>query len=493
MKFKLRALTIALVLLSCGLSAQSDFDLVLNGGRVINPESGLDAVRNVGINDGKVAAISENKLSGREVLDVSGLVVAPGFIDLHAHGQDLESSKLQAADGVTTQLECEIGVWPVGDWYRSKEGKALIHYGATSGHLPARVYLMHGLKIGHSATLPPEERAKLATGEYAHKPATDEQIEKLADYVSQGIDEGALGVGMGIAYTPKASGQEVLRIFRAAAAKGAPVFTHMRGREETDANELAPLQEVIANAVASGAGLHICHLNSSMGGDIRAGLAMIEAARARGLDITTEAYPYTAGSTLIQSALFDDWESYVDEDFGIYEWPATGERLTRATFGKYRAQGGWVIIHDMKEGNITWAMGQPSVIVASDGVPFVNGRAHPRGAGCFARVLGFYSREQKALTLAEAIRKMTLAPAQRLEKIAPAMKNKGRVKVGADADLTIFDANKIRDRATFMEPAQPSAGVHHVIVGGTFVVRDAKLIDGVYPGQPIRGAAQPGS
>jgi N-acyl-D-aspartate/D-glutamate deacylase len=476
------------------LSAQqSSHDLVLQGGRVVDPESGLDAVRNVGIRDGKISEVSERPLRGAEVLDVEGLVVAPGFIDLHAHGQDLESSKLQAADGVTTQLECEIGVWPVADWYGSKEGKAIINYGATAGHLTARIYLMHGLKVGQSATMPPEIRAKIATAEYAHKKATAEEIEKLGGYVEQGIDEGALGVGMGIAYTPKASGQEVLRIFGAAAKKGVPVFVHMRGREETDDNQLAPLQEVIANAAATGASLHICHLNSSTGDDIRDALAMILAARDRGMDITTEAYPYTAGSTLIQSALFDKWETESDDYFPQFEWPATGERLTRETFKKYRDEGGWVIQHMMKEENIAWAMAQPAVIVASDGVPFVNGRAHPRGAGCFARVLGYYSREKQALSLNEAIRKITLAPAQRLEKVAPAMKNKGRIKAGADADITIFNADKIIDRATFKEPAQPSAGIEHVIVGGKFVLRDGNLIDGAAPGQPIRGSSRHGS
>lgn len=482
-----RGFVLILVSLSMQAFAQPEYDLVLRGGRVMDPESGLDSVKNVAIQGGKIVKISDENMRGKDRENLMGLVVAPGFIDLHAHGQDLESSKFQAADGVTTQLECEVGVWPVGEWYASKEGKAIINYGATSGHIPARIFLMHGIKASHTPTMPNELRAKIMSGEYAYKKATPEQVAQLADYVAAGIDEGALGIGMGIAYTPKIGGDEVFRIFGVAAKKGVPVFVHMRGREETDANQLAALEEIIADSASTGASLHVCHLNSMMGDDIQVGLEMIEGARKRGLDITTESYPYTAGSTLIQSALFDDWEKKPEDYFTTLEWPLTGERLTRETFKKYHELGGWVIIHDMKEENIKWAMGQPSILIASDGVPFVNGRAHPRGAGCFSRVLGHYSRDEKALTLMEAIRKMTLGPAQRLEKNAPQMKMKGRLKEGADADITIFDPKEVIDRATFKDPAQTSKGIVDVIVGGTFVVRQGELIPDARPGKPVRG------
>ena len=145
-----------------------------------------------------------------------------------------------------------------------------------------------------------------------------------------------------------------------------------------------------------------------------------------------------------------------------------------------------MIIHGRSEEMNEWIVSQPDVIVASDGIPFIEGRAHPRGAGTFSRILGYYSRERKVLSLMEAIQKMTLLPARRLEEMAPQMRNKGRLKVGADADLTLFDPESVLDRATYEKPDQYSAGIVHVLVGGTFVVRDSKLVEGVAPGQPIR-------
>lgn len=214
---------------------------------------------------------------------------------------------------------------------------------------------------------------------------------------------------------------------------------------------------------------------------------MIVNAEKNGLDITTEMYPYTAGSTSISSALFDDgWKNKLGISYGDLEWPATGERLDSDSFAKYRKSGGPVIIHMMKPEDVTYALTHPVTIIASDGMPFINGRAHPRGAGTFSRVLGYYCRELKAITLMEALRKMTIMPANRIEGTVSAMKKKGRVQVGADADITVFDPKTVRDKATFDEPANPSVGIHHVLVGGIPVVLHGVLKDGVHPGMPIR-------
>jgi dihydroorotase len=212
-------------------------------------------------------------------------------------------------------------------------------------------------------------------------------------------------------------------------------------------------------------------------------MRLIRAARSQGIDVTTEAYPYTAGSTRIESALFDDWEG----EYSQLQWAATGQRLTFEAFLEYRKQGGMVIIHGRSEDTSLWLTQQPDVILASDGISFADGPAHPRGAGCFSKVLGHYVREEKALDLMTALRKMTLLPARRLEGIAPQMRSKGRVKVGADADLVVFDPDTIRDRATYTDSMQFSEGIAHVLVGGTFVLRDGELVEGVTPGQPIYG------
>ena len=310
--------------------------------------------------------------------------------------------------------------------------------------------------------------------------------------MGRGLEDGGLGFGFGLSYTPGVSHLELLRLFGVAAEHKVPVYIHLRSVDDFQrylpgGGALAPFQEVIANAAATGAAVHIVHMNSTSGGQAEDALSMIRGARARGLDVTTEAYPYTAGASLIESTLFDAWVGRPADSYQSLQWVETGERLTRESFDQYREQGGWVIVHGRSEEINEWIVRQPDVIVASDGIPFSNGRAHPRGAGTFARILGHYVRDRQALTLMDALRKMTLLPAQRLEEVAPQMVNKGRVQIDADADLTIFDPGTVIDLATYDAPARYSEGIVHVLVGGTLVVQGGKLVDGVTPGQPIRG------
>jgi dihydroorotase len=290
-------------------------------------------------------------------------------------------------------------------------------------------------------------------------------------------------VGFGITYTPGATHGEILAAFGRAASLEAPVFVHMRASRRMGGDKLAPIQEVLANAAATGAPLHIVHINSSTDEDAKPAIALIRAARDRGVDVTTESYPYTAGSTLIESALFDGWPG----DYGNLQWAATGERLNEESFRRYREEGRWVIIHGRREETNEWIVAQPDVIVASDGISFQEGPAHPRGAGCYARILGHYVRDRGALDLMTALGKMSLQPARRLEGIAPQMKRKGRVQVGADADLTIFDPATVRSRATYSDSMQMSEGIEYVLVGGIPVVRKGELVEGITPGQPIYG------
>lgn len=468
-----RAPALALLLLLAFPSAAvaQVYDVVLRGGRVMDPESGLDAVLDVGITGGQIEALSPTPLDGREVVDVSGLVVAPGFIDLHAHGQDPFSRDLQVRDGVTTALELESGVWPVDEWYAERESNWRINYGATTSYGAARRVAFDNARESS-----------------VYAAATPDQIAEMGELVSVGLAQGALGVGLGLQYIPGADREEIFRLFQTAAAHGMTVFVHVRyaGVLEPE-SAIAAVQEMIADAAGTGGSVHIVHIGSSGLEQVPVLLEMIGTARKRGVDVTTEVYPYTAASTGIGAAIFDPgWRERLGADYSDIEWVATGERLDSASFHAYRQQGGTIIAHVIPEEAMEHAVAHPGVIIASDGVGYRNGRAHPRGAGTFARVLGRYVREEGALTLMQALRKMTLMPAQRLEAVVPAMRRKGRIQLGADADLTIFDSETVIDRATFAEPAVPSAGIPHVMVNGRFVVRDGELVQGVMPGRPIR-------
>jgi dihydroorotase len=277
-------------------------------------------------------------------------------------------------------------------------------------------------------------------------------------------------------------------MFRVGREHGVVSFVHDRfASVKEPGSSVEAAEELIAGAAVTGASVHMVHVGSSGLGQVPEILAMIEGAREHGVDISTEVYPYTAASTDIRAAIFDPgWRERLGVDYHDIEWVATGERLDSAGFYRRRAEGGPIIAHVIPETAVDYAVAHPLVAIASDGTPFVNGRAHPRGAGTYARVLGRYVREKKVLSLMEAVRKMSLMPAQRLEASVPQMRTKGRIKVGADADLTIFDPARVIDRATFAEPAVPSAGIVHVIVNGTFVVRDEELVAGAVPGVGIR-------
>jgi dihydroorotase len=453
----------------------------------MDPESRLDAVRHVGIRGSRLAEISASPLKGNVIVDVSGLVVAPGFIDPHSHDQTLAGNRFQARDGVTTALELESGAMPIGDWYRLQEGEALLNYGATIGHIYSRITVMHE-KNNWREIQTTRFDASQPKPAWAYRKATTAEVEAMLAHLDRGLSDGALGIGLGPAYTPGVDREELLRVFELAARRKALAFIHMRSAGEVEpGGSIDALQEVLANVAATGASVHIVHIGSMGLRRTPRLLAMIDGARARGLDITTEVYPYTAASTYLQSPLFDPgWQERFAISFKDIQWSATGERLTEESFNRYRAQGGLVVIHMIPEASVRAALAHPQVMVGSDGVPLTNGGGHPRGVGTYARVLGRYVREEKVLDLMTALSKISLMVAQRLEPFVPAMRNKGRLKVGADADITVFDAARVIDRATYENPAQYSAGIRHVMVGGTFVVRDEQLVSNVLPGRPVR-------
>jgi N-acyl-D-aspartate/D-glutamate deacylase len=478
-----------LVVSSAAAQRSSPLDVVIVGGRVLDPETGLDAVRTIGIRNGRISLVAPAGTvpAARDTIDARGLVVAPGFIDLHSHGQDSINYAFLARDGVTTALELEIGTYPVAPWYARREGKSLVNFGTSVGHPGARRALLDGDSAAEGSSV------LSADGRFVREPIERARLSELDTRVANGIRDGALGVGMGINYTPAATREEIRRVFSVASRLHVPVFVHLRsaGLSET-AGGVAGLQEVLADAAATGAALHVVHVTSMGLGATPILLDFIDGARARGMDVTTEAYPYTAAATYLQSAIFDPgFEQRLGITYHDILWPATGERLTAETFAQFRKQGGLAVIFMIPEAAADEAYRDPHVMVASDGgFEIAGGKpiGHPRSAGTHARVLGRFVRERNVLSLMDAVKKMTLLPARRLEAVDPGMRRKGRVQVGADADLTVFDPRRVLDVATFENPAQYSAGIVHVLVNGTFVVRDERLVSGVAPGRAVRGA-----
>jgi dihydroorotase len=418
-------------------------DIVILHGRVIDPETRLNAVRNIAVRAGRVVAVTSQSISGQDTIDARGLIVAPGF----------------------------------DAWYAARAGRAAVNHGVAIGHVNIR-----GLVFGDTAAF----RGKAPSGRALREGANDSQMEAIRRGLERGLEQGALGVGLLLGYTPGARPWEVIQAFRAAAKHRAAVYVHVRELEEP--LWYLELSEVIAAAASTGAPAHVVHVNSSFQEEAPRALDFLRGARAHGVDVSTEAYPYAEAMTEIESALFDDWNSWPDAKFSRYEWPVTGERLSRATFERYRAVGGNVIIHPKDsiaaERWVRAALADTLTMIASDGV-LENGVGHPRAVGTHARVLGRYVRDERVMPLMDAIRRMTLAPARRLEARVPAMRQKGRVQVGADADLVIFDLATVRDRGTFGQPALPPSGITAVVIDGKVVVRGSVLVR-VNAGRPVR-------
>ena len=466
----------ALVALGPAVTASASYDLVIKGGRVLDPETGLDAVRDVGINGNRITRVSATPLTGAHTIDAHGLIVAPGFIDLHQHGQDDGSGVLKAFDGVTSGLEMEIGVPEVKPFLARKTGHSLINFGTTASHSAARAAAF-GQPLSGSELI-------AASGRSTNDPATDAQLAQMEARLQSELDAGALGIGMGIQYVPGATREEIIRIFRLAASRHVPVFTHVRsaGRKEPGSS-IEAVSEVIGAAAVTGASLQIEHINSSCLVDAPECLNMVSGAKARGLDITTEAYPYTAGMTEINSALFNEgWQQKFSISYDALMLPSTGEHLTKQRFDELHASPKpiSVVLFLNRQEVVDAVIADPLVSIASDGEP-----GHPRNAGTYCRILAHYVRDLRTVTLMDAIRKMSLMPAQRLEKATVMARRKGRLQEGADADVVVFDPATVTDRATYEHPAERSSGMRYVVVNGVPVISGGELVPGALPGRSI--------
>lgn len=459
-----------------------NYDTVILNARVIDPETNMDGVRNIGISNGTITAISTELLHGNSVINAESLTASPGFIDLHQHGQDEENYRLKVMDGVTSALELEIGTAEIIQWYEQRAGNTFIHHGVSIGHVPVRMKVLGDPPV----FLPGDQFAA------ARHAASDDEIAQIVQQIDEGLKAGAPAVGFGLEYTQAASYHEALEVMRAASRYGAHCHIHMRYKGTVGANNsYSALEEVIAGSAITGAPVHVVHITSTGVSAAPRLLGMIAGAQKNGVDITTECYPYTAGMTAIESSIFSEgWQEELDGiGYGDLQWVETGKRLTEETFNHYRKIGGLVLVFFCKEDLVINAIANPLTMIASDGI-MRSGKGHPRTAGTYSRVLCRYVRELKSISLMDAIRKMSLMPAQRLERRVPAMKKKGRLQVGADADITIFNPDTVTDHATYENPAQYSSGIEYVLVNGELVVNHGKLIEEVRPGKAIRAPVQ---
>jgi N-acyl-D-aspartate/D-glutamate deacylase len=487
----------------------SNPDIVLRGGRVVDPASGLDAIRDVAVTGARVAEIRDGLPPGVVDVDVSGLVVTAGFVDLHSHVSDLAGLRLRALDGVTTALELEAGVTPVSSAYRNAaaEGRP-VNYGFAASWAQARMQAVAGMRPGGSigAFL-----ASIADPRW-QRPAEPSQISAMLDALSADLADGALGIGVLLGYAPAVSPDEYLLVASLAARAGVPTFTHAR-----DLIELVPetlidgAEEIVRAAAQTGAHMHYCHVNSTSQRHVDRVLTLISRAQAAGARVTTEAYPYGSGMTAI-GASFLAPERLGERGLmpSSLTYARTGERVaSEARLRELRTTdpGGLAIIELLDEDDpadraiMTRSLTFPGSVVASDAMPVTwieppaDARAwplpgtaitHPRTAGTFARALRLLTRDEGTLELADALSKCSLEPARLLEDRVPAMRHKGRLIPGSDADAVVFEPGAISDRADYAHSTVPSAGIRHVLVNGTFVVRDGRLVLGAEAGRPVR-------
>jgi len=488
-------------------------DIVLRGGRVIDPETGTDQLMDVAIIDGQITEVGAGLGPGSVSVDVAGHVVTAGFIDLHSHTNDIPGLRLRVLDGVTTALELEAGVVPVESAYRhaAAEGRPL-NYGFATSWALARLEAVAGLApatgLGFLSSLsfPAFQRA-----------ASQSQIQAILTRLAADLGDGAIGIGLLLGYSPGTEPAEYVQVAALAAEAGVPTFTHAR-----DLIELVPgtlmdgAEEIVRAAGETGAHMHYCHINSTSHRHIDRVLELVGRAQAAGSRISTEAYPYGSGMTGIGAAFL------APERLG--ERGLTPRDLTYAPTGEQVADverlrelrttdpGGLAIIRHLNEDDpadfdiMLRSMLFPDAVIASDAMPLTwpdtppdrltwplpdGAVTHPRTAGTYARALRLLATGQSGagsgpLGLMETLRRCSLLPAQILADRVPAMRRKGRMQPGCDADIVVFDPATVTDQATYAQTMRPSIGIRHVLVNGSFVVRDSGLVTDSLPGQPVR-------
>lgn len=445
------------------------YDIVIRGGRVINPETRLDrAGLNVAIDDGRIALVTDKPVRGRREIDASGLVVAPGFIDNLSYDPNPVGVWNKLADGVTSNIAMHGGTAHPDKWYAYySRSKLPIHFGASFFYSQARNQF--ALSRYDSAT-PAETAVLLAQAEKA-------------------LNDGALGISFSLEYVPGIQAPEILPMMRLAYKYNVPVYFHARYSDmEEPGTNLEAVNELIGYAKSTGASVHVDHINSTGGTfSMKQSLGLLEEARREGLDMTACTYPYDYWGTYLNSARFDEgWQERFRISYHDLQIAGTPERLTEETFKVYKRQGKLAVAYAIPEQDIMDSLRSPFVMIGSDAILEPGYNNHPRASGTFARTVGLYVREHPVLPLIDAVAKMTLMPAQRLERQAPALKKKGRIARGMDADIVVFDPGTISDRSTVEKPNLTSAGIQYVLVGGQVALDEKGLHRDVRLGQPIR-------
>jgi len=494
-------------------STPGPFDLVIRGGRIVDPASGRDGTGDVAVTAGKIAAVGTVAAEGRREIDARGLVVTPGFIDLHTHGQTVAADRMQAFDGVTTTLELEAGVLPVALWYENQARKGrVLNYGTAANWVFARIAAMIGVE-------PEADLAFMGRNSndkrWIENVASDAEVKEILTRLRQGLDEGGIGIGILNAYAPGAGVKEMTSVCQLAAERGVPTYTHVAYASNVDPrSSIEAYIRLVGYAGATGAHMHICHFNSTSLQDVEQAAALIRKAQDQGLNITVEAYPYGTGSTVLGATFFAD-PQFRERTGGTYEaieMVDTGRTFhNREELLAAQAQdpGSLVLWHfldveanprhrDLLDVSILY----PGGAIASDAMPWTNPdgsiydgdawplpegtSSHPRSSGTFTRFLRQYVRERAMLSLIDGIAKCTLIPADILGPSTPAMRTKGRLAVGADADIAVFDWDSLTDRAAFKAMNRAADGMRHVIVNGEAVITDGALVREARPGKPVR-------
>lgn len=491
----------------------TQFDVVILNGRVIDPETKFDDIRNVGIIDGKISVISEKVISGKKVIEATGKVVSPGFIDLHAHGQNIGDYRMQAMQGVTTMLELESGVLPVGDWYDAQSKKNLpLNYGCAAGWTYARIATFS--KSKPEATAAYFQNAQ-KDNDWKMNIANPAQNDQIIGLVQQGLDEGGLGIGINAGYAPGYGQKEYYALAEMAVQNKVATYTHVRYASNMEPqSSYEAVKELISNAGLTGAHMHLCHINSTSLKDIESIIPLVDDAKKKGFNITVGAYPWGAASTVVGAAMFsgDKWRERMGSTANNFQLGTT--RMTEEELTDYQTNkpGTFIVWHFLDESNpadlalLDRSVLHPDILIESDEMFWMemdqeghitnydgdawplpeDAFSHPRSNGTFAKILRSYVRERQLMTLSEAIRKMSLMPAQTLEEFVPQMKKKGRIQEGMDGDIVIFDPNTIADVGTYEDPNHPAVGVQALLVNGILVVENGELITSSSPGKAIR-------
>ncbi|UVI30308.1 amidohydrolase family protein [Paenibacillus spongiae] len=446
-----------------------EYDIVIAGGRVVNPETKLDHEGlNVGISGGTIGVVTAKPLKGKRVIDAKGQVVSPGFIDNLSYDPNPLGVWQKIGDGVTSNIAMHGGTSTPKQWYNHYErDMPPVHFGASFFYTQAR----NQFKLGR------------------YDAAQQSHIDKLKKDAEKALNDGALGISFSLEYVPGISSEEIIPLMELAKQYNVPVYFHGRYSDASEpGTEIEGTKELIEYAEKTGAAVHIDHINSTGGTfSMKEALALIDEARVKGYDITACTYPYDYWGTYLNSARFDEgWQERFRISYNDLQIAGTTERLTKESFAKYQKQGKLAVAYAIPPEAVVDAFQAPYVMIGSDAILEPGHNNHPRASGTFARAIGLYVREQQVMSLMDGIAKLSLMPAQRLEKQAPALRKKGRIAKGMDADIVIFDFDTIRDRSTVEKPDLMSEGIHYVLVAGQVALDNGKLNKKIRLGEPLR-------